>query len=357
MGQVANLRRIANPPTSEHAGWLNWRDDIPPQVGNLPHTAMTTATILSQFPKLRVLVVGDVCLDRWCRYDPALADPSRETGIPRIGVIGTETTPGAAGTIAANVAALKAQVGVLGIVGCDGFGFELNQALKRSGIASYVVQSPQVPTFTYTKLINSRTGEEDLPRVDFVYTLPVPAGLEVQLTRKLEELAPSCDVILVSDQAETDHGGVITPRLREALTRIAIAHPEIVVWVDSRLRAEHFRSVIVKINRFEANEACKRTGLADWSALRRRIEAPVLMITRGGNGVHVVHGGIPQLVPTSDVPKPVDICGAGDSFSAGAALALKVTGDPIAAAQFGNRVAGVTIMKKGTGTASPEELL
>ena len=53
----------------------------------------------------------------------------------------------------------------------------------------------------------------------------------------------------------------------------------------------------------------------------------------------------------------MDICGAGDSFSAGAALALRVTGDPLAAAAFGNLVASVTIMKKGTGTASPEELL
>ena len=57
------------------------------------------------------------------------------------------------------------------------------------------------------------------------------------------------------------------------------------------------------------------------------------------------------------VANPVDICGAGDSFSAGAAMALVVTGDPIQAAQFGNLVAGITIMKKGTGTASPQEVL
>jgi sugar/nucleoside kinase (ribokinase family) len=53
----------------------------------------------------------------------------------------------------------------------------------------------------------------------------------------------------------------------------------------------------------------------------------------------------------------VDICGAGDSFSAGAALALKATGDPMAAASFGNLAASITIMKKGTGTASPSEVL
>ena len=55
-----------------------------------------------------MLVVGDVCLDRWCTYDPSLAEPSRETGIPRIGVVSTEVTPGAAGTVANNLAALGA---------------------------------------------------------------------------------------------------------------------------------------------------------------------------------------------------------------------------------------------------------
>jgi bifunctional ADP-heptose synthase (sugar kinase/adenylyltransferase) len=66
---------------------------------------MTTREILAAFPKLRTLVVGDVCLDRWCRYDPALAEPSRETAIPRIAVVSTETTPRAAGTVVNNLAA------------------------------------------------------------------------------------------------------------------------------------------------------------------------------------------------------------------------------------------------------------
>jgi len=57
------------------------------------------------------------------------------------------------------------------------------------------------------------------------------------------------------------------------------------------------------------------------------------------------------------VEKPVDICGAGDSFSAGAALALAVTGSPVEAARFGNLVASITIMKKGTGAASLAEVL
>jgi sugar/nucleoside kinase (ribokinase family) len=56
------------------------------------------------------------------------------------------------------------------------------------------------------------------------------------------------------------------------------------------------------------------------------------------------------------VEHPVDICGAGDSFSAGAAMALHITRLPDLAARFGNLVASVTVMKPGTGTASPEEI-
>ena len=61
-------------------------------------------------------------------------------------------------------------------------------------------------------------------------------------------------------------------------------------------------------------------------------------------------------VPVRKV-KAVDICGAGDSFSAGAACALAATGDPVEAAWFGNLVASITVQKTGTGTASPEEVM
>jgi rfaE bifunctional protein kinase chain/domain len=301
-----------------------------------------------------------VCLDRWCRYDPALADPSRETGIPRTAVVETEVTPGAAGTIANNLAALGAgHVDVMGIAGDDGFGYELERALVERGIsAGHLLRTPSVPTFTYTKLINCRTGEEDLPRIDFVNRQPLPAGEEGQLIAVFEAAAHAYDAVLVSDQAETEHGGVITPAMRAAIGRVRKANPHLLIWVDSRMRAEHFRGVIVKPNEDEAEAASRRTlGRVDFAELRRHMEAPLLVVTRGGDGVDVIDEAGVRRVAGRRVEHPVDICGAGDSFSAGAALALKVTGDPVTAAEFGNRVASITIMKKGTGTASPEEIL
>src|SRR5207253_11338742 len=68
----------------------------PPRSPLFPYTTLFRSAAI---PNLRALVVGDVCLDRWCRYDPALSEPSRETGLPRVAVVSTEVTPGAAGTV------------------------------------------------------------------------------------------------------------------------------------------------------------------------------------------------------------------------------------------------------------------
>jgi rfaE bifunctional protein kinase chain/domain len=319
---------------------------------------MTTSELLAAFRSLRVLVVGDVCLDRWCTYDPALADPSRETGIPRVGVVATEVTPGAAGTIANNLAALGAGcIDVLGMIGDDGFGYELRRALVARGIsADLLVEAPDVPTFTYTKLINSVTGEEDLPRIDFVYTRPLPETVEREIVGHLRDAR--YDVVLVSDQAETDQGGVVTAAVRAEIERIAREQAETVVWVDSRMRGELFRGVVVKPNHHEAEAASRRLlGAVDYEEWRRRTELRALIVTYGADGALVVDADGRRWAAAKRVERPVDICGAGDSFSAAAAMALKVTGDATQAAEFGNRVAGITIMKKGTGTASPAEVL
>ena len=70
--------------------------------------SLTVSEYLNELPRRSALVVGDVCLDRWCTYEPDASEPSRETGIPRIAVVKTTVTPGAGGTIANNLAALIA---------------------------------------------------------------------------------------------------------------------------------------------------------------------------------------------------------------------------------------------------------
>lgn len=320
---------------------------------------MTPEAILRALPRLRVLVAGDICLDRWCTYDPELSEPSRETGLPRVAVLRTEVTAGAGGTVANNLAALGAgRVAVLGATGDDGHGYELRQALSRAGIDASLLVTAPVPTFTYTKLLNAASGEEDLGRIDYLAP-PLPEDVDREIAGRLLAAAHEFDAILISDQAETGSPGVVSPAMRELVARIAHENPGKTVWVDSRVRAERFRGVLVKPNEREAREACLRAGLGenDFRQLRDLIGHPRMMVTHGPRGVLLLEGEDESWVPTRPVERPVDICGAGDSFSAGAVLALAAGASFAEAAHFGNLVASVTIMKKGTGTASPAEVL
>ena len=318
------------------------------------------ADILSAFPRYSALVVGDICLDRWCTYDPATAEPSRETGIPRVGVVSTEVAPGAGGNVANNLASLGiGRAAVLGVLGEDGFAHELMRSLNARGISTdLLVRSDKVPTFTYTKLINALTGTEDLPRVDFINTQPLPDFVEQEILDYLREFAPSFDIIFVSDQADTRRGGVVTGTVRELLEEISRADPKKIVWVDSRVRIERFRNMILKPNEREARAASIGLfGEVDYQRLRTHGNSKLVFVTKGSQGVVVVEDGVESLVPAVRVAEPVDVSGAGDGFSAGAALALAITGSAVEAARFGNLVGSVAVTKRGASVVSPEEVL
>ena len=318
---------------------------------------MTASELLMSMRSLRVLIVGDICLDRWCHYDAALTEPSRETAIPRIAVTATDCSPGAAGTVANNLRSLGVkEVAVLGAIGEDGHAYELLKALRERNIGiDLLIQHAGIPTFTYTKLINAETEVEDKPRVDFVFKDDMPSELEIGICERLRKVYKNFDVICVSDQAETDRGGVVTAAVRELLGHIAST--EKLVWVDSRRRMELFRRAVIKVNHDEAFEARRRCGDITLAQMRECTEAPVLFVTHGGSGVQILnHSGETWLL-TQRLANPVDICGAGDSFSAGAACALAAGATHHAAARLGHLVASVTIMKPRTGFALPEELL
>jgi bifunctional ADP-heptose synthase (sugar kinase/adenylyltransferase) len=166
------------------------------------------------------------------------------------------------------------------------------------------------------------------------------------------------DVVLVADQAETAAGGVVTPAVRDSIVKLAQRHAGKVFLVDSRKRVHLFRRVMVKPNRAEAEAACQQLfGHVDFGRLREHLRASAMIVTHGPQGALVIEEGKETWAKARPVEKPVDICGAGDSFAAGTALTMAITGDPVAAASFGNLVASITVMKKGTGTASPQEII
>jgi bifunctional ADP-heptose synthase (sugar kinase/adenylyltransferase) len=193
--------------------------------------------------------------------------------------------------------------------------------------------------------------------VDFVNTADMPVDVEQRILTQLENQYERFDVLIVADQAETERGGVVTPAVRDRVIAIGARHPEKVVWVDSRLRPELYRNVVLKPNEDEASAASRRAfGVVDYRRLFDELALRLLIVTHGDQGARVIDQEHDEMVPGRKVTA-VDICGAGDSFTAGAACALAVTGCAVDAARFGNLVASITVTKKGTGTASPEELL
>ena len=262
--------------------------------------------------------------------------------------------------MAGNLAELGAgRVSVLGAVGADGAGVDLRRALSRASIESdLLVESPQIQTFTYNKLINCETGVEDLPRVDFVNTEPLPAPAERAVVDRLEECLQEFNAIIVADQAETVHGGTVTAAVREAVCRSAGARGGAAYVADSRRRLEHFRGVIATPNESEAAAACRRQfGELDFGRLHRTIGGAALVVTDGKRGARLIDCGGERLLPAPEVAGPVDPCGAGDSLTAGLALALAAGARTEEALRFGTIVAGVTVGKPGTGKAAPGEVL
>lgn len=321
---------------------------------------MDWAALIKRFHNLRVLIVGDIILDRWCTYDPSESKPSHQTGIPRLGIRQTVSTPGASGAVANNLASLGAgRTAVLGVIGQDGFGFELERSLSKRGIDySLMVATPDVQTSTYSRLINSETGIEDKPRVDFINRGPLPEEVEDQLTANFHLSYEQFDAIIVSDHQPKAGGGILTPAFREVIADVAERRPAITVVADSRSNLHTYRNVVAKANAKEAEEACQDLfGEVDFMRLRRTIGSQPLVITRSAAGSEVYTDAGAKRIAAVATGDPVDTCAAGESYIAGMTLALQCGAEIETAVRFGTMVAGVTIMKAGSGEATAQEVL
>ena len=326
-------------------------------------------SLTSRFPRIRVAVLGDFFLDKYLDVDPALDEPSLETGRTAHQVTAVRHSPGAAGTVVNNLVALGARgLVTIGFTGDDGEGWELRHDLAALGCdLTHLHVEPARVTPTYLKP-RDRTrpgleGEHD--RYDIKNNTPTPEPLAEKLLASLDAVLPRIDALVVMDQVRDEGKGVMTPSMIEALTARAPRFPQTVFWVDSRGRIRRYRGVNVKVNQFELIEErdpapdarvsdeviCKET-----ERLAALMGAPVFT-TVGERGVRV-SGPDPVTVPSVRVPGPVDPTGAGDSFTSGTTLALAAGAARSEAALVGNLVASVTVRQLATtGTASPEDLV
>lgn len=350
--------------------------------GILRHRRITLITeahlevILNKFREQRILVIGDFYLDAYWYIDKIRSTLSLETPWHTNPVVEQRYSPGAAGTVTNNLKALNVgSIYTLGVIGEDGFGGTLLNRLQANGcLTDFMVQVPDWVTPTYLKPIHRgyEGVETEGPRFDIENQSPMAEDVEDTVIDALQVSVPLVDGVIVGDQMPIENLGVITNRVREKLSELALAFPEKIFFADSRTRIGAYRNVIIKPNRFEA----KRAVQPEWSGEDVDIEAAkqcavalaqqtqnTVYITLGENGILVCHEGIFTHVPGIPVDSEIDPVGAGDSVSAGLVATLctlhaSQEGAAVEAAYVGNLVASITVTKIGTtGTASAAEII
>jgi rfaE bifunctional protein kinase chain/domain len=331
--------------------------------GRLPMLSATLIDrVLAALPGKTVGLLGDLFLDRYLGIDPALDEPSVETGKTAYQVVGVRSDPGALGTVLNNLCALGVgRVVPVSVIGDDGEGYELRQALAKLPAvdASRLVVTPDRRTPTYCKPMY---GSQELNRLDTKNRTPTPAALEDAVLAHLYAAWRECDAWLVLDQVSEPDCGVVTARVRDELAALATGEPARFVLADSRERIGLFRNVCIKPNMDEALNAMTRDRhlkLVEVRGLRAKVWASAVFCTWGPNGIALAAATEPgvSVIPAYPVTGPVDVCGAGDSCAAGIAAAVVAGATFPEAAAFGNLVASVTVQQVGTtGTATPEQV-
>jgi len=320
-------------------------------------TRQRVESILARLPTLTIGVVGDLFLDRYLDLDERLTEPSIETGLDAYQVVAVRSYPGAAGTVINNLVALGVgRVLPLAVIGQDGEGFELRQALDRVAAidcsALHITNKLRTPTYTKPMLGVPGGAARELNRIDIKNRTPLSSTTEGALLWGLPRVWERCDALVVLDQVSEENCGVVTERVRECIAELAETTPTKFVLADSRERIGLFRNVAIKPNEAE----CARTGLR-LDELAKRVNRPVFC-TRGAGGMLLVDPPREIHIPAYPVSGPIDIVGAGDSCSAAVVSAVGAGASLEEAAMLGNLVASITIQQIGrTGTATPEQVL
>lgn len=147
---------------------------------------------LPDFSRARLLVVGDVMLDRYWFGDVSRISP--EAPVPVVKVERSEERPGGAANVARNAAALGVQVTLLSVVGDDEAGAALRRLVTEEGVTASLYPDPAISTTVKLRVIGR---QQQLLRIDFE-TPPSHEVLQNKLA-EFERLLPGCDAVVLSD--------------------------------------------------------------------------------------------------------------------------------------------------------------
>jgi rfaE bifunctional protein kinase chain/domain len=321
------------------------RDFIPdtatpvPEAGTVPRERLARA---------RVLVVGDVMLDRYWFGDVKRISP--EAPVPVVHVQRQEDRLGGAANVARNAVALGAKAGLLCVVGHDEPGERIVQLLGDSGVDPHLERDPALPTTIKLRVLSR---QQQLLRVDFENT-PTHETLLAGLAR-FDALLPAHDVILMSDYAK---GGLthVTKMMDKARAagKPVLVDPKGDEW-------ERYRgATLITPNRAELREVVGQWKseadlLARVTKLRAELDIAALLLTRSEEGMTLFsNDGV--LHASAEAREVYDVSGAGDTVIATLAVMLGA-GLPLAeAVSLANRAAGIVVGKLGTATVDYDEL-
>jgi D-beta-D-heptose 7-phosphate kinase/D-beta-D-heptose 1-phosphate adenosyltransferase len=322
-------------------------------------------TLIANFLEKRILVVGDVMLDRFIWGNVSRISP--EAPVPVVNVEKEAVYPGGAANVARNLVPFAREVFIAGRVGRDQDGDILVRALGEGGIdASGVIHSERCETITKTRII---ARKQQVVRFDREKISRLGSDQVSSVKRFLVERRDALDAVIISDYGK----GFVTQELVDEIVPIAQSSGLVVTVDPNPKNPLNWQGVTaVKPNRAEAFH---EVGIDDaqWQAqveplqdqvllrvgqdLLKRWGTELVQVTLGEQGMILFErGGEPHHIPT--VAREVfDVSGAGDTAIALFTLALTAGASPLQAAEVSNHASGIVVGKLGTATLTPHELL
>ncbi len=313
------------------------------------------AEIVRRFAGARVVVVGDVMLDRYVSGSAGRLSP--EAPIPVLRPTGSRATLGGAANVALNVATLGGQATLIGVIGDDSAGAELERLLDGSDITARLVAASGRPTTVKTRFM---VGQHQLLRLDEETT----GALEPEVARAvLEQVAAALDpasVVVLSDYAK----GVLSEAVLADIIALAGDRGALLIADPKRDDFAAYRgATVLTPNEHEVRLATRIDAADDIDAVRagrRALEqtgGQAVLVTRSAKGLTLVCRDAPALHLPTRAREVADVSGAGDTLVAALAVALGAGASLAEAAVLANITAGISVGKPGTATVSRDELL
>lgn len=311
---------------------------------------MTTS--LPDFSRARVLVVGDVMLDRYWTGPTQRISP--EAPVPVVRVRADQVRAGGAANVALNVASLGAQVRLIGVVGCDAAGAELREAMTSRDITVDWIESATLPTITKLRVLSRN---QQLLRLDFEESLAQAGAFDRDaLKQRFAQRLGDCDVVVCSD-----YGKGTLVDVAELIAMARRAGKRVLVDPKGTDYARYAGASLLTPNVPEleavAGSAASEAELLDkGEALRERLGLEALLLTRSEKGMSLLRGSLTPLHLPAEAREVFDVTGAGDTAIAALAASIAAGVDLPQACRFANVAAGIVVGKLGTATVSVAEL-